>query len=91
MYEGEVHPLELEIYDYVYSYVHFKQYLRMNEDQRKKLIEKFTISCCRAFAPRRRYDIGKDEVRDIVTYFIAVIAEREAADYEQERTIFPTQ
>jgi hypothetical protein len=68
VYEEE--ELELHFFNLVFKYVgenaNFETYLKMDDEKRKKLIERFTIMICKAYSPRKNYDISKDDVRLMV-------------------------
>ncbi|RFU71019.1 hypothetical protein D0469_03505 [Peribacillus saganii] len=62
--------------NFVLFCTNIKTYQAMTEEKRKKLIEKMTIMVCKAFAPRRNYDISKAEIREFVKVVIEYEVDR---------------
>jgi beta-xylosidase len=70
-----------KVYDYVSAVINVKTYSGMTEEKKIKLIEKATIMTCKAFAPRRNYDISKQEIREAV--YAILETERELLSNEE--------
>jgi hypothetical protein len=82
VYEEELDEID-QFYDEVFRFVGtetvFKNYENMTDETRRKFREKLVIMICYKFAPRRTYDIGKDEIRatvcDMIDYYRKVLAD----------------
>lgn len=57
----------MTVFDYVYDVANIETYRNMDAEARRKLIGRLTIGICCEYAPRRNYDISKEEIRELVT------------------------
>lgn len=73
-YEIYIEDVNNEVFQHVLDNVNFNTYSKMNEESKRKLIEKSTITYCLQYAPKRRYGLTKDEVRELVRFNMNYIA-----------------
>jgi hypothetical protein len=68
MYDAEwgVQAFLGDLYEYVAVNVNLKAYHGMTEEKREALKTKMTILACKEFAPKRNFNISRDEVRRLV-------------------------
>ena len=67
-----------ELYEFVISDVNLDTYRNMDEGKRRKLIMKQTILACKEFAPRKNYDMSRDEVYGLIAAFLKGAADIES-------------
>ncbi|MFN4174526.1 MAG: hypothetical protein ACK4HV_05430 [Parachlamydiaceae bacterium] len=67
-----------ELYDFVISDVNLETYRNMTDDKRQKLVMKQTILACKEFAPRKNYDMSRDEVYGLIAAFLKGAADIES-------------
>jgi hypothetical protein len=67
--EEELDPIENffgELIAFVEWYTNFKSYKKMDEEKKKKYVEKLTLLIVFETSPRKHFDIGMDTIRLVV-------------------------
>jgi hypothetical protein len=69
VYEDELDPVDLffhSVLDFVESYTVLKNYRKMDEETKKRYVEKLTLMIVFDTSPRKNYDISMDTIRLVV-------------------------
>lgn len=72
----EIEGFYVNVFYYVSTQTNFNTYLNMSDETKAKFKMKMTILVCKAFAPRRNYDISRKEVFEMVGEILDVMEEQ---------------
>jgi hypothetical protein len=79
----EIDPVEIffhNVIEFVEEYTFFKNYLAMEEEKRKKYVEKLVLLITFETSPRKNFNISRDTLRQVVRE----ILDEKAAELKNE-------
>jgi hypothetical protein len=83
VFDDEIDQVELffhQVIQFVESYTVFRNYKKMDEETKKRYVEKLTLMIVFDTSPRKNYDISMDTIRLVVRDILDKKAEEVADD-----------